>query len=245
MDPAIAAALGEFGGSALGSLLGKNGDEARRQALAYLMQINPEMGDSAFENLQNDPALVQKQMAAIDELRRVYDEGGMDAGSKAALEEARASTAASERGQRGALTQNFAARGAGGAGTELAAQLATQQGGANRERMAGVQAAGDARTRAVNALLASTSAAGNLRGQEMNKAGGLDAVSRFNAAQRMRKGEAVAGGYGDIANADDRGAQRTANMGGGFGAGLGGLSSLLARKKDEERPDLLNTYGTP
>lgn len=246
MDPATAAALAEFGGSAIGSLLGGNGDASRRRALEYLMSINPEMGKSALENMAYDPALVKSQMGAIDELRRVYDEGGLDTQSRAALEQAQASTAAAERGQRGAITQNFAARGAGGAGTELAAQLTSQQSGANRNRMAGVEAAGDARSRAINALLSSTGAAANLRGQEFQKAGGLDAVSKFNAAQRLRKGEAAAGLYGDIANAGDRAGQRAGNVGGGLGAAVGGLSSLLTRKnkdpEEDEQPQLLNQY---
>ena len=234
MDPATAAVLGEVGGSIVGDLMGDNGDKARQRALQYLMSIDPEMGASALESLQNDPALVQNQMAAIDELRRIYDEGGMDARSRASLAEAQASTAAAERGQRGAITQNFAARGAGGAGTELAAQLASQQGGANRNALAGVKAAGDAEARALQSLLGSSELAGGLRGQEMQKAGGLDAVARFNASQRMRKGEAVAGQYGNIADADDRGDEALANKGAGYGTAAGGLSSLLTRRPDDE-----------
>lgn len=71
----------------------------------------------------------------------------------------------------------------------------------------------------------------------MNKARGLDAVSQFNAAQRLRKGEAVLGAYGEQAAAGDRSAQRSANIGGGLGAAAGGLGSMLTRRKDE---DLLN-----
>lgn len=211
MDPVTAGMLGAVGGSALGGILGQ-GD--RERAMRILRQVQEEAGPSAFGQMEQDPLLLQRQIAAMEQLRGLYDQGGMDTASKARLAQAQNATGAAERGSREAITQNMQMRGMGGSGVDLAAQLSNQQGAAQRNAMAGAQAAGDASTRAIQALLQSSQIGGNVRGQNMQKAGGLDAMSQFNAAQRLRKAGMMAGAYNDQAD-------RTANMLGGAGTAVG------------------------
>ena len=228
MDPATAAAIAQMGGGVLGSILGGDGDAERRRMLAILEGVNPETGDVA-------PEMRRSMSQAVDYLRNLYSEGGLDAQSKAALGEATQANAAAERGARGAITENAATRGVGGSGVEIMSQLANQQGAANRNRMAGTRVAADARTRAINALMGSANLAGDVRGQD-------SALAQFNASQRLRKAGMQAGAYGDVAGAEDAaGARRRSdfgNMGGFLGAGLSGLSS----KRPEDEEDTMRAF---
>lgn len=221
MDPVTAAALGQMGGAVVGQLFGDDGDDERRRAIELLLNANVETGEVA-------PEMRRSMASAVDYLRDLYSAGGMDAQSKAALGQAQESNAAREKMSRGAITQNAAMRGGGGAGTEIAAQLANQQGAANRNAMAGAQTAADSRRRAIQALMGSANLAGNVRGQD-------SALAQFNAAQRLRQAQAAAGQYGQNANAADASGQQSrfdfGQLGGFMGAGLSGLSS---KKKDED-----------
>lgn len=227
MDPVTAGALGTAGGAILGEFLGGDGDKERRRILELLQGVDEQTGEVA-------PDMRRNMSSAVDYLRNLYSEGGMDAQSRAALGQAQQANAAREQGARGAITQNAAMRGVGGSGTEIAAQLANQQGAANRNAMAGAQSAADARQRAIAALQGSASIAGGVRGQD-------SALAQFNASQRLRKAGMMAGAYGDSAAAADRAGDQSrfdfGQLGGMLGAGLSGLSS---KKKDDEGPELLN-----
>jgi hypothetical protein len=135
---------------------------------------------------------------------------------------------------RGAIGQNMAARGVGGSGVEIASQLANQQGAANRNSMAGTQAAADARQRAIAALMGSANIAGNVRGQD-------SALAQFNASQRLRQAQGVSGVQQNNAQAADAAGQRSrfdyGQLGGFIGAGA---SSLLGGDDEEDGPQLLN-----
>lgn len=234
MDPATLAALGEIGGSLLGNVFGggarRDAEDDRRRALEAILKAEAEAGQT-----QTAGRATGSQVQALEALRNVYQAGGMDPAAKAGLSEAMTATGAAERGSREALTQNFAMRGAGGSGTELAAQLAGGQGAANRNAQAATRAAGDAHIRALEAMRSSGALGGQIRGQE-------DAFEQFNAAQRLRKAGMTAAAYGANAGAGDAEAARQGNLWGGIGGGLGaGASMLLDRRKDD--PELLNAWG--
>ena len=107
---------------------------------------------------------------------------------------------------------------------EFLASLGNQQGAAERNSMAGTQAAGDARTRALQAMSASQGGYGQVRGQDLNAAQARSQVEQFNAQQRLRKAGALAGAYNDQAD-------RTASMGGGLGTAVGaGLGAYGSKK---------------
>lgn len=214
-----AGAAGMMAGGIVGRYMdAADADAAQARLEAILNAVDEQTGEVA-------PDMRRNQADAIEYLRNMYAQGGMDAQAKAALGQAQQSNAARERMSRGAITTNAATRGVGGSGVEIAAQLANQQGGANRNAMAGTQAAADARTRAINALMGSANIAGNVRGEDSS-------IAQFNAAQRLRKAGMRAGveqGNLDYArsgpNRFDYG-----QMGGMMGAGVDALSS----KRDDE-----------
>jgi len=204
--------LGGVGG-AIGGLLGdRAGEEERRRAMANLSAIrslyegiNPyvqagfeqtyNLGPSAMEGVasQVDPTLRSTQLAALRDLMGVAEAGGFDAQSRAQLAQAQASAAQQQRAQQGALRQDFAGRGMAGGGSELALRAAAQQQAANANSMAGVQAAADARSRALASLQAGAGLAGQVRsadyGQAADLAGARDRIAEYNS----RNSQGVAG----------------------------------------------------
>jgi hypothetical protein len=224
MDAQTAAALGQMAGGIAGAATGPDGDDERRRILALLEGLDVETGEVA-------PEMRREQTTAIDYLRDLYSEGGMDPQARAALGEAQQSNAAQERMARGAIGQNAAMRGVGGSGVEVAAQLANQQGGANRNAQAGTRAAADARQRAIQALMGSANIAGSVRGQDST-------LAQFNAAQRTRKAGMQVDAYGNEAAAQDAaGDERRYDWGqlGGFaGAAVSGLSSKKKPGEEDE-----------
>jgi hypothetical protein len=241
MDPLTAALIGQTAGSAIGSLTGGDGGQAEREAmLRYLQGLNVSAGDSAFNNLANDPLLQQRQIQALEELRNNFAQGGMDAPAKAALGQAMQTTGQQETGQRGAIVQNQQMRGMGGSGVDLAAQLANQQGAATRNATAGSNFAGDAAMRGLESLKGSASLAGNLRGQEMAKGSALDRFNQSEADRRLAKAQAMAGVTNGIAGGQDAERQRRTNQYAGIGTAIGAGSTLL---KKDDNPSPWENWG--
>lgn len=142
-------------------------------------------GDTAFSDVNVDPVAKAAQRRAYERLMEMGTQTGLSVEDRAALDEARAETSRQEQGQRAAILEGARARGMGGSGMELQAQLAAQQGAADRNAMAGTQAAAEARRRAMQALVAAGGQASQARGQDFGeqaaKAQARDAISRFNA----------------------------------------------------------------
>lgn len=203
-----AQAFGQIGG-AFGAWQGDmDAGEDRRKQLqqlqlilrdygAIIPNINAEteeaydLGPSAYEGIaaQMDPATRNAQMAALQELSRVGLEGGMDAQSRAQQAQALAGSAQQVQAQQGALLNSYAARGMAGSGASLGAALAAQQGAAQSNAMAGLQAASDSRQRQLAALRDSGAIASQVRGQDYGQAadlaGARDRVAEAN--QRTRQ----------------------------------------------------------
>jgi hypothetical protein len=233
MDPLTAAALaggiGEFGGSVVGDLLGA-GDRRKQaallqQALRDIENTNAETDPSAYEGAQADPALVTAQRAVLERLMREGATDGLDRSERVGLSQAQQQIGRQERGSREAILQSMAARGMGGSGSELAAALTNQQGSADRSADMGASAAAAARQRQLAALSQSgqlsTTARGQDFGEKATRAGGVDAVNRFNAAARLNKAGMVAGMRTGQANLYGQNAERDLARGAGAGAALG------------------------
>lgn len=206
IDPVTGALIGA-GLNVAGSLIGEwwaSADEEQRaelekQAAALYGDISAptlekvlaeQMGPSAMEDVQVDAGARQARRDALSRLMEEGLSGGDSAESRLALEESRRATAQQERAQRGALMQNARARGVAGSGLEMAAQLQSQQGGADRNAMAGMQAAADARRRALASLAQGGDMAAGLEaddfGQKSAKAQAADRIAQFNAANRQQ-----------------------------------------------------------
>jgi hypothetical protein len=203
----IGADVGGVFGSLFGDLWARGDEEERRKLLQQIQDLYGEiptelipqeeqvvdMGPSAFEGLQEDPALRQQQLTNLQALNELYQAGGLDAGARADLAEAQAATAQQERAQRGAILNDFASRGGANGNASLVAQLASQQGSAQRAGMEGMRAAGDAQQRALQALMASGSLAGEVRGQDYNVAGDKARASDLVAERNSRNRQDVYG----------------------------------------------------
>jgi hypothetical protein len=214
-------ALTELGGEAgdlIASLIAEAmnaGDYAeaerlRREAARMYDGIDPnlqdtKLGPSAAEGLRADPRARAARMAALEQLMQMGAEGGMDAQSRAALAEAQATSEQHEQAQRGALMAQAARRGMANSNLAMSQALAAQQGSASRLGMQGVRAAGDARSRALDAIAASGSLAGGIErddfSQQMGVADRRDAISEFNARNSMRNRE---GNYDRMMGLQDR-----------------------------------------
>jgi hypothetical protein len=158
------------------------------QGLAYEdLQYNPIT--SKWENMASDPAMLAKQQASLAALDQIAQSGGMTLTDKANLADIQSQSAMQDRARREAIQQNMAARGMGGSGNELLAQLSSSQAATNQSAQAGLDTAGRAQERALQSILQSGQLAGDIRqqgwGEQAQKAQALDAISQFNQNNLM------------------------------------------------------------
>lgn len=157
--------------------------------------LTPEMesdilqGNSEMGGITTDPRLQDAEMAALDELRRTGESGGLRAADQAKLENVMSQTAQAERGSREAILMDAAQRGASTGGGAIAAQLANQQGAAQRNHMGGVEIAGQAQDAALQAILQSGQLAGSMQGRQFEqaaqKAKAQDLINQMNTQARQ------------------------------------------------------------
>lgn len=264
--------LGQVGGPLLGKFLG---DKDREQAEEWLTKVYEmygtfepavlekvaaqELGQSRMETVQTDPRLKDAQLSALDELQNVYQSGGETAQDRATLNEAMTQANRAATGQSAALRERLAARGALDSGAGLVLQQQAAQSGAERARQTALDVAGNAQSRALEAMLKSGQLGGDIRGQDFSeqsaKARAADEIARYNADARTRAGltnldverenerrrvdamdrkaKAMAGRAGLYS---DRAAQ-TAGMWSGVGQGVGNAAASFgqyASKRAEE-----------
>ena len=140
---------------------------------------------SKLSGITLDPALKEKQMASLAALQEIADGGGMTLTDQANLNKVRNETNTQSRGAREAILQNADARGMGGSGLELMAQLKNQQDATTRNSNADLDIAAQARDRALQSIIQGGQMAGDIRGQDFDQAatvaGAEDAISKFNA----------------------------------------------------------------
>ena len=145
---------------------------------------------SALNNIQTDPALKDAQMSALNSLQDIGKSGLTDI-DRAALSRIQNTTDSAARGKRDAILQNAQARGLGGSGLELMAQLQNQQDAVSNQSQRDMDVAAQARQRSLDALIQGGSLAGNIQNQSFNQqaqiAGANDAISKFNAANKQNQ----------------------------------------------------------
>lgn len=143
-----------------------------------------------LNNVNVDPATRNAQMAALGKMSDIGNANGLDAQAKFDNQQSIDRSNANEAGQRGAILQNAAARGVGGAGAELAAQLQSSQGDANQQASAGMQASAMAQQRALQALASGANLAGTVHqqdyGQAATAAQAQDVINKFNTANSQQ-----------------------------------------------------------
>lgn len=141
-------------------------------------------GPSAMNNVSTDPRLAAAQMQALQSLQDVASNGGMTAEDNANLSRIQSQSAQADKGRRDAILQNMQARGMGGSGNELLAQLQSSQAATDRQSQAGLDVAGMAQSRALQAMQQQGAMAGDIRGQEWGEksqqALATDQINQFN-----------------------------------------------------------------
>lgn len=157
--------------------------------------LQPEEADvvlanpSAFLDLEEDPAIRNAQMGSLAKLQGIVDADGLDAQGKADIAEIVNSINNTNKGNRGAIVQNAAARGVGGSGLELANQLTASQEASTNASQQGLDAAALAERRALEAIMNTGQLSGQIRGQDYtkasDKAAAMDSIEKFNTANKQ------------------------------------------------------------
>jgi hypothetical protein len=146
---------------------------------------------SAMNDISMDPRLRDTQLGSLSALDDIVAEGGLTASDRAALNQIQSEVGQADRGRREAVMQNMAQRGMSGSGMELLAMLDSGQAATDRANQSGLDIAGMAQQRALDAMLKSGSLAGDIRGQDFGEqadiAAANDAIAKFNA-QNLNQG---------------------------------------------------------
>lgn len=158
-------------------------------------QITPEQANailieqSAYSNIPESGVGRDAQLAALEQLRSITEQGGMTAQDRARLAQIQQEIGTAQRGAREAILQNAAQRGIAGSGLELAAQLGSQQAAAQQASMQGMETEAQAEARALEAIRNMGTLGGQVSSQDLQRqlaiAQAQDAIARFNAQNRQ------------------------------------------------------------
>lgn len=152
--------------------------------------IAEQLGPSAFEKIKTNATLQSAQMDALGRLAQISDEGGLTLSDRAAMNQIMGELAQRDAASRAATREEMQARGTLGAGAELASRLAGQQQTAQLASQRGMDIAGQAQQRALDAIMQRGALAGDIRGQEFNEQSAIaqakDAINRYNAGAKER-----------------------------------------------------------
>lgn len=144
---------------------------------------------NAMDGISLDPQLRDKQLASMGALDDIISGGGLSAIDKANLSRIQSEASQADKGRRDAIKQNMQARGMGGSGMELLAQLQSSQAATDRQAQQGLDVAGAAQMRALEAIMQQGNMAGNLRtqdyGEQADKAQAANAIAQFNASNKL------------------------------------------------------------
>lgn len=193
------------------------GDEARRNAIIELQRVevpNPEqmfvqieeliqqgiitpeeldtylLGDTAFEDIEIDPQLLEAQLESLNSLKAIVQAGGLTAIDKAAIRKIQDTIRTTSRGNVLALRQQARERGIGGSDFELVSRQLASQSAANVASREGGEVAARAEQRKLDAIKAQADLSGQLRtqsyGEQANLAKSRDVIESFNVANKQQ-----------------------------------------------------------
>jgi hypothetical protein len=147
---------------------------------------------SQVAQIQEDPQLRNAQLEALSTLGQV-SRGGLRAEDRAAYNELRNRVQQDAEAKRQQLLQSMQAKGMGGSGAELMAQLQSSQASADTASAGADNLAAEASRRALEAISQRANLAGSVRGQDLSaeemKARAIDDRNRFlyeNSVARQR-----------------------------------------------------------
>lgn len=124
------------------------------------------------------------QRRALAQMERLYQEGGLTGADRAMMDSVRRAQEQAARGQREAIVQQANARGMGGSGTSLLAQMQGSDAAQSRAADFDAQMAQAAQQRAFQAMQASAGLGGQMRGQGFDEdVTRRSAIDDFNQRQ--------------------------------------------------------------
>lgn len=206
--------------SGLGSLIGgekaneaAGGDrlaamQAQKDALQRILDLHPELAQysqagqlspmleqaiaqqgTELSGVQVNPEDLAAQTAALKQLQS-QGQGNMTMGDQAALNSILSQTAQQAQGQRGAIQQNFAQRGMGTSGMNLAAQLQAQQAAATNASDQGTKLAAQRQGLAQQAVMGAGQLGGQIGSQDYerkaNAARAQDLINQMNTRNQQQ-----------------------------------------------------------
>jgi hypothetical protein len=155
-----------------------------------------QMGPSAMTQVQTDPRLMQAQMAALQQLQQT-GQMGMTPAEHAALVQAQQNAAAQAQAKSKQVLNEFAARGMGGSGAELAAQLSNAQNSAQMLANNSNQVAQNAQQNALQAISQAGTLGGQMQGQQFGQQSAIaqarDYINQFNLQNAQNVGNTNVG----------------------------------------------------
>jgi hypothetical protein len=179
--------------------------------LEHVIQQNP----SALEGVVKNQKYAQAQDKALSQLQDIGESGGLTLSDKANLQDQMIQNAVKDRGNREAITDDMARRGALGSGMALQAQLANSQAAGDRDAQMRLKALGGAQDRALAAIQGAGDMAGKLSAADLDQqntvAAAKDAISRFNTANAQGVQQRNVGALNDAQQFNLTNAQKLSN----------------------------------
>lgn len=148
------------------------------------------LNGTAMSDVNQDPSTRQAQMDALSQLQDITDSGGLTDMDRADLNKIATDEQTQARGAREAILQNAQARGAGGSGMEILAQLQNAQDSATRQSQRDMDVAAQAQQRALDSIAQQGNLATTIGSQQFNqdaaKAQAADEIAKFNAQNQQQ-----------------------------------------------------------
>lgn len=152
--------------------------------LSPTMEQTIQQNPSLMQNIQVDPRLKQAQMSALGSLQQM-GQTGLSNSDKSTLAQINNQAAQQAQAAQASALQNMQQRGESGAGSELASDLSSSQGAANRANAQGLSLAGQSQQNALNAIMGAGNLGSQMQGQnfaeDAQKAQAQDVINRYNA----------------------------------------------------------------
>jgi hypothetical protein len=184
-------ALQQFNRILIPSIEDQELDLARNEYIGdYQAQMENALNqqDSEMNDISIDPRLRDAQMSALESISEM-GETGFTPAEQAALREARRNAASEDQAKSAQLLDEYARRGMGGSGAELAARLQAGQSSADRLSQEGDRLAQMSQQRALDALSQQATLGSQIRGQDFGEQSDIaraqDAINQFNTANQQ------------------------------------------------------------
>lgn len=159
-------------------------------------QLSPEQAEAilvnqnSYDSMDLDTEGRDAMLGALSKLEEIGSAGGLTATDRSRLQDIETQEQTAARGAREAILQNAQARGVGGSGVELLAQLTNAQDAATRQSARDMDVAALAEQRALDAIMKSGELGGNINqqqfGQQKAIADSKNEIAKFNAANTQQ-----------------------------------------------------------